>query len=246
MILPVVLTISGAAADTNRIAVAEFSRLVPGSQLPAEWKSVHIPGIPRHTTYEFVEVEGKTVLRAESDAAMSSLTRKLDVDPTVTPWLQWRWRISGLIDKSSVYTKHGDDYPVRMYVMFDYDIGQLPFFERTRIRLARALYGNQLPLAALCYVWGNAEPPGTSVWNAYTNRVRMVVATSGANRSNQWVELERNVKEDYRLAFGDPVPRITGLALATDTDNTGEKIVAWYGDISFADVPGTASRFADR
>jgi hypothetical protein len=50
----------------------------------------------------------------------------------------------------------------------------------------------------------------------------------------QWIAVERNVSEDFRNAFGEPVPRITGIAIATDSDDTGENSMAWYGDISFS------------
>lgn len=222
-------------ANVQRLLVADFSRLQPGNELPDEWELVTIPRIPRHTQYMLASVDGATVLRAEAEASMSSLAREISVDPNATPWLQWRWRITQLNAKSNLYTRQGDDFPVRIYVFFDYDIMLLPFFERVIVRIARALYGDRLPLAALCYVWAPDDPPGTTTWNAYTNRVRMVVATSGAGEVGQWVTVERNIRDDYLMAFGEPVPRITGIALATDTDNTAESSLAWYGDIVFAD-----------
>ena len=227
----------GAANDTGRVTVADFSSLQPGDALPAEWQLTTVARIARHTRYSLTSVHGWTALQAEADASMSSLVRNIDIDAQALPWLNWRWRISALNAKSDLHTKQGDDFPVRIYVFFDYDLMQLSFFERTKIRIARALYGDKLPLAALCYVWASNDPPGTTVWNAYTDRVRMVVASSGAGRVGQWVTVERNVSDDYRVAFGEPVPRITGVAIATDSDDTGERSLAWYGDIAFSNRP---------
>jgi len=56
---------------------------------------------------------------------------------------------------------------------------------------------------------------------------------SGVERVNQWVSEERNVYEDYKKAFGDEPPLISGVAIMTDTDNTGESATAYYGDIIF-------------
>ena len=39
--------------------------------------------------------------------------------------------------------------------------------------------------------------------------------------------------EDYRLAFGEEPPAISGVAIMSDTDNTKERAVAYYGDIVF-------------
>ncbi len=219
----------------ERLTVADFSSLRAGDGIPAQWELITIPRIPQHTQYMLASVDGTTVLRAEAEASMASLVRELSVDPNQTPWLQWRWRIQQLNGQSDLYTRQGDDFPVRIYVFFDYDIMLLPFFERVIVRIARALYGERLPLAALCYVWAPDDPPGTTTWNPYTRRVRTVVATSGADEIGQWVAVERNVRNDYLMAFGTPVPRITGIALATDTDNTGERSLAWYGNIAFAD-----------
>ena len=39
--------------------------------------------------------------------------------------------------------------------------------------------------------------------------------------------------EDYKKAFGEEPTMISGVAIMTDTDNTRESAVAWYGDIVF-------------
>jgi Protein of unknown function (DUF3047) len=42
---------------------------------------------------------------------------------------------------------------------------------------------------------------------------------------------ERNVLDDYRRAFGEEPPPIAGVAVMTDTDDTGASATAWFGDI---------------
>jgi hypothetical protein len=58
-----------------------------------------------------------------------------------------------------------------------------------------------------------------------------VAVESGEGRVRQWVSEERNIAEDFRKFFGEDPPRLGGVAVMTDTDNTGEEAVAWYGDI---------------
>lgn len=43
---------------------------------------------------------------------------------------------------------------------------------------------------------------------------------------------EPDIYEDYRKFFGEEPPLLGAVALMTDTDNTGEEAVAWYGDIT--------------
>lgn len=61
----------------------------------------------------------------------------------------------------------------------------------------------------------------------------MIVVESGKNHLNTWVNEERDVYENYRNAFNDEPPMISGVAIMTDTDNTGESATAYYGDILF-------------
>ena len=53
----------------------------------------------------------------------------------------------------------------------------------------------------------------------------------GANA--EWVEESRNIYEDYKAAFGEEPPKINGVAIMSDTDNTKERTVAYYGNIQF-------------
>ena len=69
--------------------------------------------------------------------------------------------------------------------------------------------------------------------NPYTDRAMMIVVRSGEKMLNTWVQEERNLYEDYRKAFGGEPPRISGVAIMTDTDNTKESAVTFYGDIVF-------------
>lgn len=69
--------------------------------------------------------------------------------------------------------------------------------------------------------------------NAYSERVKMIVIQSGGGNVRQWLVEKRNIFEDYKQAFGEEPGNVSGIAIMTDTDNTGESATAWYGDISF-------------
>ena len=99
------------------------------------------------------------------------------------------------------------------------------------------IYGEYQPHAGLNYVWDRKAPVGTVVPNAFTDRVRMFVVESGPARLGQWLDYERNILDDYRFAFREEPPAISGIAIMTDTDNTGESAIAWYGDIALKPAP---------
>ena len=220
------------AADAP-VAIAGFSSATPGGPLPDPWKLVTLAKIKRQTRYSLVRDADTTVLRADAEASMASVMHPLNFDPRDHPVVEWRWKITHLLRKSNLATKAGDDFPARFYVLFDYDIARLQFATRTKIRVARALFGEEVPLAVLCYVWDGKSIQGATAWSAYTDRVRVIVAQSGDAQVNQWVAVRRNIVDDFRAAFGEDPPRVSGVALATDTDNTGESVTAFYGDIRF-------------
>ena len=66
----------------------------------------------------------------------------------------------------------------------------------------------------------------------------MIVIESGETRLNEWITEERNVFEDYKNAFGKEPPHISGVAIMTDTDNTKERAIAYFGDIIFKKSEG--------
>ncbi len=225
------LGISVVAADAGDGPIAAFSAAAPGDAMPSGWKRSAIKGVARATTYTLVVDEGRTVLRADADMSASAVVHKARVTPDAGTQLHWRWKVSDALKSGDPATKEGDDYAARVYVMFDYPLERLPFADRMRLRLARALYDPDLPAAALCYVWDARLPRGTVMASPYTTRVRIVVADGGSRRAGQWSTVERDVAEDFRAAFGEEPPAVSAVAVATDTDNTKESVTAWYGDI---------------
>ncbi len=227
------LSASAAFAVDDQLVAAAFSSLRPGNTPPAGWTPLTASNIKVHTRYTLVDDNGTTVLRADSEAGASGLSRKLRVDPAILPWLRWRWKIGNLIETADLRRKDRDDFPARVYVMFDYPLEKLSFFERNKLRVARALFDPDLPAATLCYIWDGKTAAGMIASSAYTDRVKVIVVESGPARVRQWVDVERNINRDFRAAFGEDAPPVSAIAVATDTDNTGTFATAFFGDISF-------------
>ncbi len=231
----------GPAALAEGLHIAPFATAPLEADVPPGWEVTKLPKVPRTTIYRIVDDGGVRVLQADAQASMAGLTHRLRVDPRANPRLTWRWKVSRVVDQGVFGTKRGDDFAARVYVLFDYDVTRLPFATRMKLKLARTLYGDAVPAAALCYVWDARAPEGSSAWSPFTDRMRMIVATSGATRAGQWVTVERDVAADFRAAFGEEAPPIIAVAVATDTDNTGESVTAWYGDPTLLPLTVTTS-----
>jgi hypothetical protein len=217
--------------------VGKFSAASEGTTLPDGWKPLTFKKIDRHTAYTLVKDADTVVVKAVSEASASGLTREIKINLREYPIVQWRWKVVNILTKGDVSKKEGDDYPARLYITFAYDSGKVSFFKKAQYETIRLLYGQYPPLGAINYIWESKAAKDTIVPNPYTDQAKMIVVESGADRLNQWVSEERNIYEDYRKAFGEEPPMISGVAIMTDTDNTGESAIAYYGDIIFKKAP---------
>jgi len=221
------------AQSPTVIEVGKFSSATVGDTLPPDWKPLTFKKIEKHTTYTLVKDDDTVVIKAVAEASASGLTREIKINPKEYPIIQWRWKVTNILKKGDVHRKDGDDYPARIYITFEYDASKLGFLEKAKYQMVTLLYGEYPPLAAINYIWESKALIGTMVPNPYTDRVMMFVVESGSAKLNQWVNEERNVYEDYKKAFGEEPPMISGVAIMTDTDNTGESATVYYGDTIF-------------
>ncbi|MDF1591505.1 MAG: DUF3047 domain-containing protein [Desulfobacterales bacterium] len=222
------------AESPPSIEVGRFSNATAEDALPLHWEIFSFKGIQRHTIYRLVEENGMVVLKADADASASGLMRKIRIDPKEYPIIQWRWKVANVLKKGNVYQKDGDDYPARIYVVFEYDPSRLSFSERIQYKVAKKLYGEYPPSATINYIWASSAPKGLFVPNPYTERAMMVVIEIGEKHSGTWISERRNIYEDFLKSFNSEPPMISSVAIMTDTDNTGESATAYYGNILFS------------
>jgi len=226
------------AEPQKLLPVGKFSLAQPGTTFPPGWKPLTFEKIPLHTQYHLVNDGDNIVVKAVSEQSSSGMTREIRIDPREFPVIEWRWKVGNVLKNGNVREKSGDDYPARLYITFEYDSTKVGFFEKAQFETAKLLYGQYPPIGAINYIWESTSPIGTMVPNPYTNRAQMIVIESGKRRLNEWITEERNVFEDYRKAFGEDPPHISGVAIMSDTDNTKERAVAYFGDIIFKQTGG--------
>jgi DUF3047 family protein len=167
------------------------------------------------TEYRIVELDGRRVLRAKSQASASGLVKLVKVDLTRTPILHWSWRVDNVLKGVNERSRQGDDYPARIYPI----VSGGAFFWKTR---------------SLIYVWSSYQPAGTVWHSAYTGNAVMVAVQSGEAQIGRWLSYKRDVRADLKDYFGEDIETIDALAIMTDTDNSGQSAVAYYGDIYFS------------
>ena len=229
------------AADKSAPSAAKiplFSNKAAGSA-PREWSFQALRGVKHETKYGYVHDDtlNATVLEAVADAAAGALTYRFEGDAHVSSILRFKWRPGNLIASSDPKTKAGDDYVARVYVTFSSDPERASLREKTENALASVVYGEVPPHAALSYVFTQKAKLGEIITSPFTTRVKKIVVDADPESVGKWKSFTRDIYDDYKRAFGEEPTRISGIAIMVDTDNTGEKASARFGDITLSARP---------
>ncbi len=201
------------------------------------WQEVRLRKDLKPNRFEYRNWEGVHALEVHTNAGMSLMARPLTLDLSATPVLCWRWRVDAVIANADMKQRAGDDYAARVYVSFKLPDAALGLGLRTKLALARTIWGADVPDAAINYVWDNRHPIGTEQPNPYTDRAMMVVQRSGNQQAGRWVEERRNVLQDVTRLFSSEAHAVQ-LAFTADSDNTGQSAHAGFADAHF--VPANA------
>jgi len=234
------LTLQGAAMRLRTLTVIALL-LLPSPSPAAEtavlfredfatldnWKPFSFPKIKSHSTYTIEREGGLHILRAESSASASAIVYRESFDVYEYPKARWRWKAKNIYARGDARSKEGDDYPLRVYVMFEYAPDQAGAMERIKYGLIKALYGEYPPHSSLSYVWASRVDAETFVVSPYTDKAMMVLLEKGPARTGQWVDEEIDILADYQQAFKTRPPARARIAIMNDSDNTGESSVSW-------------------
>lgn len=202
-LLMIVTTYSSAVI--NRIDVLKLPDM-------SNWEKQLFTG---ETSYELIDLGNKLlVIKATANSTASGLVREIDIDLKQTPYMNWSWKVDGVLNNVQETVKDGDDYAARVYVV----ISDGFFFWQTR---------------ALSYVWSSKQTEGSTWPNAFSSRATMVAVKSGEELVGEWAKEKRNILYDIKHLLESDVTDIKAIAIMTDADNSQQTVTAYYGDIYF-------------
>ena len=219
------------ASQKPPLALAPFGSSGSTGINPA-WRLSGLPGKSTApvTRFEFNSLTGEPALQLNTDKSYGVLAH--DWTGPAPAELSWRWRVDQALEQADLASKKGDDAALKVCVMFDQPLADIPLLQRATLALARAATGQAVPHATVCYVWDKHYPAGTSGSNPYSARVRYIVL--GGPPLGQWTTQRRRVSEDFQRLFGaeSPVtPPVTTVAVGADSDNTLGRSVAYLSQL---------------
>ncbi len=236
------------------LAQAEPPRLpvllsADGQDIGPDWR---VTGFPQRrartpvTRFEAGEIDGQPAVRVETDASYGALVHVWQ--GRAPGRLQWSWRLDQPLAGGAppdLTLRSGNDVALRVCVMFDHPIEQLPFLDRAALRIARAVSGERLPTATVCYVWDSGRPATLQGTNPHTRRVRFFSVQGKGAPLGQWVSESRDVAQDFVTLFADElpegkatprdaVPPVIAVAVGADSDDTASRSTAWIAGLDWS------------
>ncbi len=187
-----------------------------------QWSPLHFEKIDRWSDYSIIDEGNNKILEAKSDSSASGLIWKGTFNPFDTPIVEWSWKVENILETGNARKKTGDDYALRIYIIFEYDPERAGFLESILYESLKLIYGEYPPLSSLNYIWANKNQNVVYLSNPFTNKAQMFIVESGKENVGKWIDERVNILNDYKLAFGEDPPRKASLAIMADTDNTGE------------------------
>ena len=146
------------------------------------------------------------------------------------PYISWQWRITNTIDdkdtanKKGEIKKDGDDFAAKVGI---------------------SILNHKEELREIAYLWTRTIPEET-VLTQKTTVVRWlyeftwyrIVAQSGDQQLNTWVNEKRNLYEDFKKIYPNEEPReIVRVYLMSDSDNTGSTTSGAFANLLFHKNP---------
>jgi hypothetical protein len=189
---------AGAAPGAECVALEDFSRGAVG-EFPPDWKPRKDAGRP---VYSIQEEGGLRFLRAVASRLGIQAGREVPWNLDVYPILTWSWRPIEFPKGSDERKSSSNDSVLAVYAVFP---------------------SSPVSVKSVKYVWSRVVPEGTHLTSGAGNTQVRILRT-GTDKVGQWVEERVNVREDHQKYFGgSDVPRPAGIAVLTDSDDTGSR-----------------------
>ncbi len=193
-------------AEEDCVVIEDFATAKVG-EFPPGWQ---VRKDAAKTIYQVHDESGRRFVHAASKDQGMQAAKAFEWDLQKYPVLAWSWRPiefpRGANEKSG-----RNDSVLSVYLLVPY----------SQIRGPEAVK----------YIWSETVPVGTRLEsNGGLTQVR--VLESGTEKRGQWVDERVNVRDDY-LAYFDKkeVPKPAGIALLTDSDDTGTSAQGDYANV---------------
>ncbi len=161
---------------------------------------------------------GKSVIKADSLGSRSSLFKEVGEKEKNFSVLSWGWKVSNVVRSAIETKKDRFDAAAKVMIVFGEKrgFGILGIGEPTGLKIE--------------YIWASGLAKGPVFDHPGEKNCKIFVLESGESKAGQWVYEKRNINKDYKTAFGEEPTGIIAIGIQTDTDQSNERVTAYYSD----------------
>jgi hypothetical protein len=214
--LLLVLGVAALAWAQNSFVVEDWASVPVGTRgIPPGWQKQRW-GSPNYD-FAVVEQEGRKMLHLKSAGDTSNISKDIKgkVSLKATPILEWSWKVVALPQGADSRKKDTDDQAAQLYVTWP----RFPEAVRSQI---------------IGYIWDTSAPAGAVIKSQKTGTVTYIVLRSGPAELGKWITERRNVRDDFKKAYGDyPSDDPAIVSFGIDSDDVKGSAESYMGAIQF-------------
>jgi len=212
-LLSIILLLSISVFASNKVVIADFEELEE-NKFPKGWgikKGLWYTSGKGNKTWKIKKEGNNKYISALSKKDSFTIGKKYEYSMKKYKYISWKWRVHEFPEGGDEKKKNTGDSAAGVYIVFP---------------------GFVVPYS-IKYVWSATRKAGTVVDSPFTGRTKIIVVRTGKEEFGRWFEEKRNVYEDFKNVFKvkKPDKNPSGIALLTDSDNTGTRACADYDDI---------------
>ena len=174
--------------------------------------------------------EGRDRLGIRASSAASLIWREVDEGLWDRRRAEWRWRVQSGPPATNLARKGADDRAIALYFVFARDEASARA-AKGATSLSSAMWWSSGQ--ALVYVWGGSGAKGSIVDSPHmAANGKLVIRQPGGTGDGAWIREQADLAADFRRAFGREPGPLVGLAISSDSDDTGTVTVAGIEGLS--------------
>jgi hypothetical protein len=167
---------------------------------------------------------GASQLDIVADKAASVIWRELPESVWTLRGAVWRWRVQSGPPATDLSRKGADDRAIAIYFVFARDEAAARA-ARGAQSLTSAMWWSSG--SALVYVYGGGGPRGQVVASPHMGASgKLIIRQPGGAYTGAWLPETADLAADFRRAFGTEPGPLVGVAVSSDSDDTGGRTLA--------------------
>ena len=216
------LLINTKSSHAEDISIVDFNivKLKENSNIPLGWILKIWRGKPE---LKLIKEKDENVYRLRSKASAISIYKEIKLDVEKNPILEWTWKTTKIPEKGSAKHYSRDDQAIGIYVVFP----RFPSMLNSRL---------------IAYIWDSNVPKEKILRSRKQLMVHYIVMRSGKKDLKKWITERRNVLEDYRKIFSSVPPKIGGISIMIDSDDTNSTAESFIKNITFKTLSSETSK----